>query len=109
MNKAAIARTLRVHRHTVQKYSALESAPERKPLVRKTSTLTPYEDYILKRFTDGCHNATQIHKEIVEQGYSGVCQNVVWSTQTDYKNKLRFRALLTEGTPDVRFERAATG
>ena len=67
MNKSAIARTLGVHRHTVQKYSALEAAPERKPRVHKVSALAPYESYILKRFIDdGCRNATQIHKEIVE-------------------------------------------
>jgi transposase len=76
MNKSAIARFLGVHRHTVQKYSALESPPQRKPRVRKASTLAPYEGYILKRFTDGCHNATQIHKEISEQGYPGAYKNV---------------------------------
>jgi transposase len=81
MNKSAIARTLGVHRHTVQKYSALESAPERKPRIRKASALAPYEDYILKRFMDGCHNATQIHKEIVELGYPGAYNNVVRITQ----------------------------
>jgi hypothetical protein len=65
------------HRHTVQKYSALESAAEGKPRVHKTSAFAPYEDYILKRFIDdGCHNATQIHKEIVEQGYPGAYNNV---------------------------------
>ena len=76
MNKSAIARTLGVHRHTVQRYAALERAPERKPRVRKASALAPYEDYILKRFADGCHNATQIHKEISEQGYPGSYKNV---------------------------------
>jgi transposase len=81
MNKSAIARTLGVHRHTVQKYSALESAPERKPRLREVSALAPYEDYILKRFMDGYHNATQIHEEIVEQGYTGAYQNVVRITQ----------------------------
>lgn len=99
MNKSAIARTLRVHPHTVQKYSALESAPERKPLVRKTSTLTPYEDYILKRFTDECHNVTQIHKEIVEQGYSSVCQNVVCITQ--YLKKCERDGEPLPGSPPV--------
>lgn len=76
MNKSAIARTLGVHRHTVQKYSALESAPERKPRVRKVSALDPYEDFIIKRFADGCRNATRIHKEIVEQGYLGAYNNI---------------------------------
>lgn len=76
MNKSAIARTLGIHRHTVQRYAALERAPKRKPRVRKASALAPYEDYILKRFTDGCHNATQIHEEISEQGYPGSYKNV---------------------------------
>jgi transposase len=76
MNKSAIARFLGVHRHTVQKYSALESAPWRKPRIHKVSALAPYEDYILKRFTDGCRNATQIHKEISGQGYLGAYNNV---------------------------------
>jgi transposase len=76
MNKSAIARTLGVHRHTVQKYAALESAPQRKPRIHKVSALAPYEDYILKRFTDGCRNATQIHREISEQGYPGAYKNV---------------------------------
>lgn len=81
MNKSAIARTLGVHRHTVQKYSALEFAPERKPRVHKVSALAPHEDYILKRFMDGCHSATRIHKEIVEQGYPGAYNNAARVTQ----------------------------
>ena len=80
-NKSAIARTLRVYRHTIQRYSALESAPERKPRVRKASALAPYKDYILKRFMDGCRNATQIHNEIAKQGYPSVYQNFVRITQ----------------------------
>jgi transposase len=95
MNKSAIARTLGIHRHTVQKYSTLESAPERKPRVRKLSALTPYEDYILKRFSDGCHNATQIHKEIVEQGYPGAYQNVVRITQYLKKSAKAYRRAIT--------------
>ena len=51
--------------------------------MRKVSALAPYEGYILKRFIDdGCRNATQIHKEIVEEGYPGAYQNVVRITQS---------------------------
>jgi hypothetical protein len=39
----AIARTRGVHRHTVQKYSALESAPEKKPRFHGAGALAPYE------------------------------------------------------------------
>jgi hypothetical protein len=34
---------------------------------------------------------------------------VRWSAQTDNKNKLKFRALLTDGAWDVRFERTTMG
>jgi transposase len=81
MTKSAIARTLGVHRHTVQKYSALDAPPRRKPYIRKRSSLTPYEAYILKRWSDGCRNATQIWKEIVEQGYPGAYRNVARITE----------------------------
>ena len=82
MNKSAIARTLGVHRHTVQKYSALDAPPRRKPYIRKRSTLAPYEAYILKRWSDGCRSsATQIWREIVEQGYPGAYRNVARITE----------------------------
>jgi hypothetical protein len=41
----------------------------------------PYEGYILKRWEQGCRNATQIHREISERGYPGAYQNVVWITR----------------------------
>jgi len=81
MNKSAIARTLGVHRHTVQKYSALDAPPRRKPYIRKRSALAPYEAYILKRWSDGCRNARQIWREIVEQGYPGAYRNVARITE----------------------------
>ncbi len=59
MNKSAIARTLGVHRHTVQKYSALEAAPEREPRVHKVSALAPYEGYILSNASSTMGAATQ--------------------------------------------------
>ena len=45
------------------------------------SAIAPYEDYILRRWKQGCRNATQIHREIVEQGYPGAYQNVVRITR----------------------------
>ncbi len=43
LNKSAIARALGVHRHTVQKYLALDAAPERRHVNRQVSILAPYE------------------------------------------------------------------
>jgi len=81
MNKSAIARTLGVHRHTVQKYSALDAPPRRKPYILKRSALAAYEAYIIKRWSDGCRNARQIWREIVEQGYPGAYRNVARITE----------------------------
>src|SRR5215210_4592712 len=76
-----IARTLGVHRHTVEKYLAFKAPPERRHFTKKVSALAPYEDYILKRWQQGCRNATHIWREISEQGYPGAYQNVVRLTR----------------------------
>lgn len=60
MNRSAIARALGLHRHTVRKYLASDVAPERRHTTRKTSALTPYQGYVLKRWQGGCRNARQI-------------------------------------------------
>jgi transposase len=81
MKNARIARTLGIHRHTVEKYRAFKAPPVRHHFTKKVSAIAPYESYILKRWKQGCRNATQIHKEIVEQGYPGAYQNVVRITR----------------------------
>ena len=81
IKNAQIARTLGIHRHTVEKYLAFKTPPERRHFTKKVSAIAPYEDYILRRWKQGCRNATQIHREIVEQGYPGAYQNVVRITR----------------------------
>ena len=70
------------------------------------SALAPYEGYILKRFIDdGCRNATQIHKEIVEQGYPGAYNNVARVVQ--YLKKCeREGKPLPDSPPDLSATRA---
>jgi transposase len=81
IKNAQIARTLGIHRHTVEKYLAFKTPPQRRHFTKKVSAIAPYEDYILRRWKQGCRNATQIHREIVEQGYPGAYQNVVRITR----------------------------
>jgi transposase len=76
MSRSAIARELGVHRHTVQKYLAHESAPERRHYTRQTSILAPYEAYVLAQWCGGRRNAMQLWREIVAQGYAGSYRNV---------------------------------
>jgi transposase len=81
IKNAQIARTLGIHRHTVEKYLACKTQPQRRHFTKKVSALAPYEDYILRRWKQGCRNAAQIHREITEQGYPGAYQNIVRITR----------------------------
>jgi len=81
MKNAQITRELGIHRHTVEKYLAFKTPPARSHFTKKVSAIAPYEDYILARWQQGCRNATQIHREICEQGYPGAYQNVVRITR----------------------------
>ena len=78
---AQVARELGIHRHTVEKYLAFKTPPDRRHFTKKVSAIAPYEDYILGRWEQGCRNATRIRREISEQGYPGAYQNVVRITR----------------------------
>jgi len=65
----------------VEKYLAFKTPPQRRHFTKKVSAIAPYEDYILGRWEQGCRNATQIWREIVEQGYPGAYKNVVRITR----------------------------
>jgi transposase len=81
IKNAQIARTLGIHRHTVEKYLAFKTPPRRRHFTKKVSAIAPYEDYILGRWEQGCRNATRIWQEIAEQGYPGAYKNVVRITR----------------------------
>jgi transposase len=81
MKNAQMARELRIHRHTVERYLAFKTPPVRRHFTKKLSAIAPYEDYILGRWQQGCRNATQIWREICEQGYPGAYKNVVRITR----------------------------
>src|SRR5690606_8990937 len=63
-----------------------DAAP--KPRGGRPSILDPYRDYILARWAEGCRNAAQLYREIVERGYPG--------SRTIVKD---FVATLRRGTP----------
>jgi transposase len=71
LNKSAIARALGVHRHTVQKYLALDAAPERRHATRRGSILAPYEGYLRGRWRQGCRDARALWHELQGRGYPG--------------------------------------
>ena len=96
-----MARELGIHRHTVEKYLAFDSPPERRHSTKKVSAIAPYEEYILERWEQGCRNANRIWREISEQGYPGVYQNVVRITRYLKKQERLGRAFAVELLQDT--------
>ncbi len=65
-----IAKQLKMSRATVRAYLKVEAFPEMAPRPR-ASRLTPYEPYLRQRWQAGCRNASQLWREIREQGFPG--------------------------------------
>ena len=106
IKNAQIARTLGIHRHTVEKYLAFKIPPQRRHFTKKVSAIAQYEDYILGRWEQGCRNATQIWREISEQGYPGAYKNVVRITRY-LKEQERLAKPLPDRPPGILASHAA--
>jgi len=70
-SERAIARQLRMSRKVVRRFLAAPSFPERATRRPQPTPLTPYHEYLRRRWTEGCHNAAQLWREISQQGYRG--------------------------------------
>jgi transposase len=78
----AIAQQLGMGRWTVVRYLQTPTFPERKGRSDKgKSLLTPYKDYILKRWNAGGRDALQLFRAIQRQGYTGSYPTVARYTQ----------------------------
>jgi len=78
----AIAQQLGMGRWAVVRYLRAPTFPERKGRSDKgKSVLTPYKDYILKRWNAGCREALQLFRAIQRQGYTGSYPTVARYTQ----------------------------
>lgn len=71
MSKRQIAHAVGLSRGTVVHWLAAGSFPERKERPPVSSILDPYRAYLERRFSEGCHNATQLWREIKRDGYVG--------------------------------------
>jgi transposase len=68
-NLTEIAEELEISRRRVR--VLLKNPPQLKAVVRP-SKVDPYKPYLQQRFLeDGCHNASQLWREVVERGYAG--------------------------------------
>jgi transposase len=67
-----IGEELGLARNTVRKYFRQPPDPPLPtPRPLRASQLDPYEDYLLERWSQGEHNAAQLHREIQGRGYPG--------------------------------------
>ena len=74
---AAIARTGRIGRRTVYRY--LRAPPpqrKRRSDYGQRRVITPFEPYLLKRWSEGCQTATVLWREIRAQGFAYSLTNV---------------------------------
>lgn len=70
LSKSAIARQFNLTHATVRRLLKAEEFPERAPR-RHRSALDSFRDYLQMRWTEGCHNASQLCRELRQKGYQG--------------------------------------
>ncbi len=70
VTKRTIAREFGVTPLTVRRYLKAKEFPERAPR-RRQSELDSFRGYLEKRWAEGCNNASQLCRELRQQGYSG--------------------------------------
>ena len=81
VSKSEIGRRVGLDFRTVAKYIKADECPIY-PERSRPSMLTPYMDYIQQRWEAGCHNATQIWREIRKLGFDGSRRIVgEWATE----------------------------
>lgn len=66
-----IAEDLHMSRTTVRKFVAAGAFPERADTLRSKSILDPYIPYLQQRLEQGPTNASQLWRDVREQGFSG--------------------------------------
>jgi transposase len=71
LSQRAIARHLHVSRKVVHRSVRAGTFPERVPTGRRLSKLDPYLPYLRKRWDEGCHNGSQLARELAAQGFRG--------------------------------------
>ena len=69
---AEIHRSLGLSRKTIMRWMRAGAFPERQPSVGWQTSLTPHAEYLNERWQGGCHNVTQLWRELHnERGFHG--------------------------------------
>ena len=71
MSQQAISRTLHMERKTVRRFLRADQFPERATPHRRPPGVNKFQEFLKRRWAEGCHNATRPWHEIQAQGYTG--------------------------------------
>ena len=71
MSQAEICRTTGMEKKTVRRFLQAGVFPERAQPRRRPAQLDSFQPYLRQRWSEGCHNATQLWREIKNKGYPG--------------------------------------
>ena len=71
MSQIEIGRMLHMERKTIRRFLRAGQFPERAKPHRKPPSATAFQEYLTRRWAEGCHNAAQLWHEIQAQGYAG--------------------------------------
>lgn len=70
-NQREIAEQTGLSERTVRHFLRVSTFPERSAYPCPPGKLTPYHDYLVRRWQEGCQNALQLWRELKQQGFSG--------------------------------------
>lgn len=103
MSQQEISRTLHMGRKTVGRFLRAGQFPERAKPHRKPPSVHAFQEYLTRRWTEGCHNATKLWHEIQAQGYAGgrsTMAHFVFTLRT--KGTKYFRQTMAPRQPKVK-------
>ena len=90
-SQRTIARVLGISRGTVRRYQEEAEVPNWQPRKRPPSQLDVYENYLRRRWAEGCRDISTLWKELQQKGYQGKRKSVARYLQR-FRGKTPFRS-----------------
>ena len=94
---ARIARQLGINRSTVYHYARMTVPPAPRQIPpRRPSVIAPLQPYLIQRWNDGCRNATQLWRELRDQGHTATLRTITRYLETlrrDSGTSHKFRSM----------------
>jgi len=97
-----IAQKFKMHRRDVRQFIHADECPHRAQAQKRGSKLNKYLPYLRERWEQGCHNATELAREITGQGFNGadsLVRRLITSWRAHLPAHLRCVRRLQSGAP----------